>query len=38
VILARDRATAPDIEALADLIHGRQLLEAVRDAVGVDFD
>jgi len=36
--LARDRPTAPDIEALADLIHGRQLLEAVRDAVGVDFD
>ena len=36
--LTRDRETTSDIEALADLIHSRELLEAVRDAVGVDFD
>ncbi len=36
--LARDRETTPDIEALADLIQSGELLEAVRDAVGDDFD
>ncbi|MCG2769671.1 MAG: histidine ammonia-lyase [Anaerolineae bacterium] len=36
--MVHDRATTSDIEALADLIHSRELLEAVRDAVGIDFD
>ena len=36
--LAHDRETTPDIESLADLIHSGELLEAVRDALGDDFD
>ena len=36
--LVHDRETTPNIEALADLIHSRKLLEAVRDALGDDSD